>query len=166
MVISLSSLLPEGGGQRASIAPKEDKRGVEQVLPGIWSITMLLPFALRWVNAYLLEGNGEFCLIDAGLATPDAEAMMLEGWAEAGITPPDLSTMVLTHAHPDHIGLAGKFQQASGAPVLMFGPEGRQMVSIWTENEIQAVEAVSAYYISHGMLPAESLLEKASMLSV
>ena len=159
----MPSLPPEGSGPRAAVAPREEKGGVEQVLPGIWRITMPLPFALRWVNAYLLEGAGEYCLIDAGLATPDAEAMMLQGLAAAGISPAQLSTIVLTHAHPDHIGLAGRFQQASGAPVFMLGMESRRMLGVWSQEDGQTVESVSVYYITYGMPLEESALEKNAM---
>ncbi len=134
--------------------------GVEQVLPDVWRITVPLPFALRWANAYLLKGKGEWCLIDAGLATPAAEAVMLRGLAAAGITPADLSGIVLTHAHPDHIGLAGKFQEASGVPVLMFGPEGERMRSVWSDDDMPGVEALQGYYGGHGMPAEESMLER------
>ncbi|HEU5199414.1 MAG TPA: MBL fold metallo-hydrolase [Ktedonobacterales bacterium] len=159
----MPALPSEGSGQRATAAPREEEGGVEEVAPGIWRITMPLPFALRWVNAYLLQGDGEHCLIDAGLATPDAEAVMLQGLAAAGISPAQLSTIVLTHAHPDHIGLAGRFQQASGAAVLMLGMESQRMLGVWSQEDGQTVESVSAYYIKYGMPPEESALEKGSM---
>ncbi len=151
----MSPFPPEGSGQSVSVTSNESEGGVEQVAPDVWRITMPMPFALRWANAYLLRGDGEWCLIDAGLATPDAEEVMLQGLAEAGITQADLSTIVLTHAHPDHIGLSGRFQQASGAPVLMFGMEGQRMLSIWSQRGSEMPEEVSAYYGRHGM-PAEA----------
>jgi len=159
-VIFMSSLPSDAAVPGASLASQGTEAGVERVLPDVWRITMPLPFALRWVNAYVLKGEGEWCLIDAGLATPDAEAVMLEGLAAIGITPAHLSTIVLTHAHPDHIGLAGKFQEASGAPVLMFGPEGERMQSIWSGQDTRSVEAVGVYYRTHGMPVAESALER------
>jgi glyoxylase-like metal-dependent hydrolase (beta-lactamase superfamily II) len=159
----MPSLPPEGIGLRADVAAPEDEGGVAEVMPGLWRITMPMPFALRWANAYLLQGAGEWCLVDAGLATPEAEAVMLAGLAAAGSKPTALSQIVLTHAHPDHIGLAGKFQQASGAPVLMFEAEGQRMLSVWSGNDVQATEAVSTYYGRHGMPAEESSLERAAI---
>jgi len=159
----MPSFPPDGSGRSASVSSKEVERGVKQVLPDVWRITMPMPFALRWANAYLLRGEGECCLIDAGLATPDAEEVMLQGLAAAGITPAELSAIVLTHAHPDHIGLSGKFQKASGAPVLMFGMERQRMLSIWSQRGAQMPEAVSAYYGRHGMPAEERAQEHTTM---
>jgi glyoxylase-like metal-dependent hydrolase (beta-lactamase superfamily II) len=156
------SALPSDAAGHNATAP-ETEGGVEQVLPDVWRITVPLPFALRWANAYLLQGAGEWCLVDAGLATPAAEAMMLHGLATAGITPADLSTIVLTHGHPDHIGLAGRFQEASGAPVLMFGPESERMVAIWSQQEMRAAGEISDFYIRHGMPAEESAQERAAI---
>jgi glyoxylase-like metal-dependent hydrolase (beta-lactamase superfamily II) len=158
-----SSFSPATPGQPTAPAAQPNEAGIEQVLPNLWRITVPLPFDLRWANAYLLCGNGGWCLVDAGLATPQAEAVMLEGLASLGITPAELSTIVVTHAHPDHIGLSGRFQEASGAPVLMFELDAQRMFSIWSEPDMRSAEMVSRFYTSHGMPPEESDLEKASL---
>src|SRR5579871_1869256 len=158
----MSALPSDAAGQHAA-ASQENEGGVEQVQPGVWRITVPLPFALRWANAYVLRGAGEWCLVDAGLATPPAEAMMLQGLAAVGITPADLSTIVLTHGHPDHIGLAGRFREASGAPVLMFGPESERMFSVWAQQDMSAIAAVSDFYRKHGMPAEESAQERAAI---
>jgi glyoxylase-like metal-dependent hydrolase (beta-lactamase superfamily II) len=158
-----SSFSPASTEQTAAPAAQANEAGIEQVLPTLWRITVPLPFDLRWANAYLLFGAGRWCLVDAGLATPDAEAIMRAGFAALGITPADLATIVVTHAHPDHIGLAGRFQEASGAPVLMFGLDAQRMRFIWSEQDMRPAEIVSQFYTSHGMPPEESALEKASM---
>ncbi len=158
----MSARPSDAAGHRPAVTTQETG-GAEQVLPDVWRITVPLPFALRWANAYLLQGAGEWCLIDAGLATPDAEKVMLQGLAAAGITPADLTTIVLTHAHPDHIGLAGAFQQAAGAPVLMFGPEAERMLSVWAQRDTNAVDAVGVFYRRHGMPAGESAQERASI---
>lgn len=57
------------------------------------------------INCYLVRGRGRTMLIDAG-------AGGIKGWggqlkanlARAGVQPPDVDTILLTHAHPDHIG--------------------------------------------------------------
>ncbi len=158
-----ASFSPASAGQPAAPAVQTNEAGIEQVLPNLWRITVPLPFELRWANAYLLFGVGAWCLVDAGLATPDAEAVMLAGLASLGIMPADLSTIVVTHAHPDHIGLAGRFQAASRAPVLMFGLDAERMLSVWSEPDMRSAEMVSQFYTSHGMAPEESNLEKVSL---
>jgi hydroxyacylglutathione hydrolase len=65
----------------------------------------------RSVNAFLVAGK-EACLIDAGVAgsAPSLLAMV----RDAGRDPSEVSPLVLTHSHPDHIGGALAIQKATG----------------------------------------------------
>jgi hydroxyacylglutathione hydrolase len=67
-------------------------------------------------NAYLLEG-ATTTLVDTGIATPDTEADLREGLAEAGYEFADVDQLLLTHFHADHVGLAGAVQAESDAAV-------------------------------------------------
>lgn len=57
------------------------------------------------INGYLVRGRGRTILIDAG-------AGGIKGWGgelrgnllRAGVQPTDVDTILLTHAHPDHVG--------------------------------------------------------------
>lgn len=68
-------------------------------------------FIERWVNAFLVTGR-KACLIDAGVAgsAPSLFAMV----RETGRDPDEVSILVLTHSHPDHLGGAPAVQQATG----------------------------------------------------
>jgi len=67
------------------------------------------------VNWYLVEEAGEVALVDAGWprSWPRVEAAL----AELGRSPGDVTAIVLTHAHPDHLGAAEKARKACAAPV-------------------------------------------------
>lgn len=67
-------------------------------------------------NAYLLEGE-PLTLVDTGIATDRTREQLREGLAEYGHDFADVERVVLTHFHPDHAGLAGEIQRASGATV-------------------------------------------------
>ena len=118
---------------------------------------MPLPFALRQVNVYLInDGAGHLTLVDAGLGLPRDEAVLREGLASVGMAPDALDAIVLTHAHPDHIGMARAFHEASGAPVIMLEREDERMFSVWGENSGPALVAVTHSFAENGMLLEEA----------
>jgi glyoxylase-like metal-dependent hydrolase (beta-lactamase superfamily II) len=66
------------------------------------------------VNYYLIEDGERLTLVDAGLPRlrADLDALL----AERGKRLSDLEAVVLTHAHPDHVGFAEHAREA-GVPV-------------------------------------------------
>lgn len=68
-------------------------------------------------NAYVLTEGDQVTLIDAGIATPETRTDLRRGLDAIGLTFEDVDQVLLTHWHPDHTGLAGEIQQASGATV-------------------------------------------------
>ncbi len=106
---------------------------VTRVAAGIYQVQIPLPFALRIVNCYLLEGGDGWTVVDTGLNRPEAQAVWHEVFAALGITPTNLKQIVLTHVHPDHYGMAGWFQAWSGAPVRASEREAVGAVRIWVE---------------------------------
>lgn len=81
----------------------------QEVAPGIHRIHD------RFVNWYLVEGDGGLAAIDAGLP-PDWDALGT-ALGELGHTRADLRAVVLTHAHVDHIGFAERARKELGIPV-------------------------------------------------
>jgi len=68
----------------------------------------------RSVNSFLIAGK-VLCLVDAGVAgTTDA---LLRMATDAGRDPGEISLLVLSHSHPDHIGGALAIQRATGCLV-------------------------------------------------
>ena len=91
-----------------------------EVAPGIWKITQPIPFPLRTVNMYALIAQDGWALIDSGMGTPEARTAFTAALQRAGLHIADLRTILLTHHHPDHIGLSGELQELSGATVYMY----------------------------------------------
>ena len=137
-----------------------DHDAPELIEPGVWRIPLPLPMALRSVNLYLLAGGGEWALVDAGLGTPDGEAALAAGLQRAGIGAEHITTLVLTHAHPDHIGLAGPLHAASAAPVRMLEPEAERLFHVWDDASMEALRVTNTMYAAHGM-PQDDLEQSA-----
>jgi glyoxylase-like metal-dependent hydrolase (beta-lactamase superfamily II) len=79
---------------------------VREVAPGIHWLRMPLPFALQWINLWLIEDGDGYTIVDTGVAIEPAR----EHWRAvfAGLMQGRPVTRVIcTHMHPDHLGLAG-----------------------------------------------------------
>ena len=101
----------------------------QEVAPGILLLRLPLPFALNHINVYLLDEDDSWTLVDCGLETGTSR----ETWETVLASPllggRPISRIVVTHHHPDHIGLAGWLCRRFDAPLLMtqgeFGVAGR-----------------------------------------
>lgn len=76
----------------------------------IYQLILPLPFALNSVNIYLLRGEDGWTVLDCGLHTTEAASIWADAREVLSIRPSDISQIVLTHAHPDHYGMAGMIQ--------------------------------------------------------
>src|SRR5256885_10537834 len=126
-----------------------------EVSPHIWKFVIPIPFPLRTVNMYALVGKQGWALIDAGIGTPEARAALAEALQQAHLNIKDLRTLVLTHHHPDHVGLSGELQEQSGAEVYMH-PIDRESVQILRKGTMpQRFGSVSNFLTRHGMPPTQ-----------
>ncbi|MBO8167584.1 MAG: MBL fold metallo-hydrolase [Thermoanaerobacteraceae bacterium] len=76
------------------------------------------PFPVGKVNCYLVAAE-PVTLIDCGANTPEARRQLIHEFSRRGMTVSDLEQIIITHAHPDHVGLAGWLAEQSGAAVYM-----------------------------------------------
>ncbi|MCB9137258.1 MAG: MBL fold metallo-hydrolase [Caldilineaceae bacterium] len=83
-------------------------------------IRIELPFAIekKTVNAYLFR-EPEPVLIDTGDWTDATWQALLAGLARQGLTPADLSKVIITHVHTDHIGQAARLAEESDAEFVI-----------------------------------------------
>ena len=79
-------------------------------------IVFPMDFTYKSVNAYLFL-EPEPVLVDCGLKTAPSREALTTHLAEAGLRIADLSRVVLTHPHIDHIGLAAQIASESEAEI-------------------------------------------------
>ncbi|WP_127578706.1 MBL fold metallo-hydrolase [Paenibacillus koleovorans] len=119
--------------------------------PGLHQIKVPLPFPLRWVNSYLLEGTDGWTVIDPGLHTPESVGLWEETLAEMEIEFNEIVQIVLTHHHPDHYGLSGLFQERSGgAPVYISSTGASQISQLWGDG-MPMSDRLMAVFLLHGL---------------
>ncbi|HEY1260142.1 MAG TPA: MBL fold metallo-hydrolase [Stellaceae bacterium] len=88
------------------------------VAPGVRWLRMPLPFALDHINLWLLEDGPFWTIVDCGYATTDTRAL----WEEIFVHHLDrrpVGRIIVTHYHPDHVGLAGWLAERWQAPLLI-----------------------------------------------
>jgi glyoxylase-like metal-dependent hydrolase (beta-lactamase superfamily II) len=106
-----------------------------EVVPGIYLLELPLPFSLGIVNVYLIRLETGYLLVDTGMQTEaclDALARALEGLSVAW---GDIRHILLTHIHPDHMGLAVKVRALSGAPLDLHYADNELLLHI-TETDL------------------------------
>jgi glyoxylase-like metal-dependent hydrolase (beta-lactamase superfamily II) len=93
---------------------------VEQVRENVWSIPVPFPkHPMRYTLSYLLTGGDDAILVDPGWASDEGWRHLVAGLARAGFGLSDLTGIVVTHRHADHLGLAARVREASGAWVAL-----------------------------------------------
>lgn len=91
-----------------------------ELAPGVRWVRMPLPFALDHINLWLLEdGVGEtgtalWTAVDTGVAND----VIKDNWRRLLPVYP-LRRQIVTHCHPDHLGLAAWLENETGAPLWM-----------------------------------------------
>jgi glyoxylase-like metal-dependent hydrolase (beta-lactamase superfamily II) len=95
-------------------APAEGE--VTEVAPGILWLRLPLPMALDHVNIYALDDGNGWTIVDTGLSSRRSKAIW-EGLLAGPLGGKPVARVILTHHHPDHVGLAGWFQ-SRGAELL------------------------------------------------
>jgi glyoxylase-like metal-dependent hydrolase (beta-lactamase superfamily II) len=84
---------------------------MREIVPGVFAFSGLLAG-----RVYAIRDSDGLTLIDTGLAL--AAERILRQLAAAGFRPADVKRILITHAHPDHIGGLPRLQAATGAQVI------------------------------------------------
>jgi len=123
-----------------------------EVAPGIHWLRMPLPFALDHINLWLLEdthdGQPSWTIVDTGFGLDDVRAL----WEQIldRLTAP-VSRIIVTHFHPDHVGLARWLADKSGAPVWMTAGEYLSAHAVLNESGGHGTQPMLRQFAQHGL---------------
>jgi glyoxylase-like metal-dependent hydrolase (beta-lactamase superfamily II) len=84
---------------------------MQQVVEGVWTFTGLLVG-----RVYALKSSDGLTLIDTSIAP--AGGKILKQLEAAGYQPQAVKRILITHAHPDHVGSLKELQEKTGAEVI------------------------------------------------
>jgi glyoxylase-like metal-dependent hydrolase (beta-lactamase superfamily II) len=78
-----------------------------EVAPGVHWLRMPLPFALNHINLWLLEDDDGWTIVDTGINSDEVKAAWQQIEAQHFTDERPVKRVIVTHFHPDHMGLAG-----------------------------------------------------------
>jgi glyoxylase-like metal-dependent hydrolase (beta-lactamase superfamily II) len=127
-----------------------------QIVPGIHQIQVPIPDnPLGHLNSYLLEGKHGWTMIDTGWATTQAFDALSSGLGQFNVSLADISTIVITHAHPDHIGLVGRIMHVNPSIRLALHRWEFDFTQELFSNYVDLREKLIAIFRKHGVPDAE-----------
>jgi len=122
---------------------------VEQLAGDLWSVPVPIPDnPLRYVSVYVFGTGSGLVLIDTGWGWDGAWQSLQDGLTSIGAGMTDVRGVLVTHMHYDHLGLAGRVREASGAWVALH-PADRDVVVQANGRTAQSAITSEAAFLRH-----------------
>jgi glyoxylase-like metal-dependent hydrolase (beta-lactamase superfamily II) len=120
------------------------------LVPGLTWLRMPLPFALNHINLWLLRDGDGWTVVDTGYNNDAIRAHWLRILGERLDGRPVKRTIV-THFHPDHIGLAGWFEAEHGARMWVTYGEYAAAHLAWDHAASQDLDRWMDFFVDNGL---------------
>jgi glyoxylase-like metal-dependent hydrolase (beta-lactamase superfamily II) len=104
----------------------------------VFKIELPTPFPVGDINVYVIKGD-QLTLIDAGPKTEEAWNSFQHQLKQIGYSPKDIEQIVLTHHHPDHVGMLDYFNEE--IPVI-----GHPFNNPWLKKDQQFFRSQSMFF--------------------
>jgi len=121
---------------------------LKQVAEGVYWLRMELPFALDHINLWLLEDDNGWTLVDTGFNNSSSR----DTWdrvIDQYLNGMPIKRVIVTHMHPDHIGLAGWLTRRFECELSMSRSEF-VLCNALINNSEEAREIASKFYQAAG----------------
>ena len=117
-----------------------------QVAPGVYWLSMPLPFQLDHINLWLVEEDDGLTVIDTGIGNKETRAL----WERilAGRT---VKRVILTHYHPDHAGNAAWLCERHGTELWTTQGEYLTAHAVRTSSAGYTADAVLSVFRRNGL---------------
>lgn len=117
-----------------------------EVAPGVQWLRMPLPFALDHINLWLLADGDAWTAVDTGIALDAVK----DAWRQA-LAGKRLARQIVTHFHPDHVGLADWLERETGAPLWMTLGEYATAQLVKQQVAGYSIPAMLEFFRGHGL---------------
>ncbi len=132
---------------------------VIEVASGILWARLPLPMALDHVNVYILDGDDGWTVVDTGFNSRRTRAIW-DKLLAGPLAGKPVARVLITHHHPDHIGLAGWFQTEHGAQLLTSRTAWLTARMLTLDEQARPAPETLAFWQSAGM-PSDMLATRA-----
>lgn len=122
---------------------------LQEIAPRIYWLRLAMPFKLDHINLWLIEEDSCWTLIDTGPDTATSKTNWLEIFSNQLKGKP-IEKIICTHAHPDHIGLAGWIGEQQSAQLLMSKGEFEFYHQLFADIKHTSLAQVKQFYQSAG----------------
>ncbi len=123
---------------------------VTDIAPGIRWLRLPLPYRLDHVNIYLIENDGGWTALDSGLGD-DACRQAWQAALTGPLTGQPLKSLIVSHFHPDHVGLAGWLCQRFDLELTMPRPEYLHSLVLQCAPADYGEDVFRPFYQRHGL---------------
>ena len=114
---------------------------VELVAPGVTSVPVVFPGnPMRYTLSYVLLDGDECVVVDPGFDSDEGHAQLLAALARLDVGPAEISGIVATHFHTDHLGMAARLARGSGAWIALGQQERRHISAFEDAHEESALD--------------------------
>ncbi len=123
---------------------------VIEMAPGILWARIPLPFRLNHINVYLIDDGDGWTILDTGIGN-DATRAVWEALASGPLAGRRFTRLIVTHFHPDHIGLAGWLCEKFDLPLLTSQTSYLACLNISLNPSAMDAKTYRDFYLRHGM---------------
>jgi len=123
-----------------------------EIAAGVLWLRLPLPFRLNHINIFLIDDGDGWAVLDTGIAN-QATREIWEAVAAGPLAGRKLTRLIVTHFHPDHIGLAGWLGERFGVPLLTTQTTYLQCLSISLSPGALDAPVYRDFYTRRGLKP-------------
>jgi glyoxylase-like metal-dependent hydrolase (beta-lactamase superfamily II) len=123
---------------------------ITEVAPGLLWLRLPLPYALNHINVYLIEDGNGWAIVDTGI-NDEATREHWEAIIGTGLSGRSITRVIVTHFHPDHVGLAGWLTRRFNAPLYMNQAEYFVSLSRQTDTNPERLRGYGEFYQRGGL---------------
>jgi glyoxylase-like metal-dependent hydrolase (beta-lactamase superfamily II) len=123
---------------------------VIEIAPGILWARIPLPFRLNHINIYLIDDGDGWAVLDTGIGNEATRAIWTT-MVSGTLAGRRLTRLIVTHFHPDHIGLAGWLCERFDLPLLTSQTSYLGCLNISLSPGALDAKPYRDFYLRHGL---------------